>query len=271
MYIDRVTFTGADDSVNPAEVLSRMITLAENSGVSIEIALLLGREYIGSNRFPSQQWIDSFCEAVESMGDDFYRTTVFISGHMCGDYVQEFLNGTNVLEIEQPRLWAILARVQINTHGIPHQWNTSSLQNIISQNSHSSMNSSFKEFIFQLDSVNDSIFQLMVAKCNGGFIQNVVPLFDMSHGAGVHTKCWPPACFDVSWHGYAGGIGPENILETITDIESVTNKHTNIWIDMETKVRSDNDKVFDLGKCTAVIEQLPQFPKHGLLDEETQT
>jgi hypothetical protein len=39
---------------------------------------------------------------------------------------------------------------------------------------------------------------------------------------------------------------------------------------METKIRSDSGRLFDLGKVTDVVEQLPQFPDKGVLDEEVE-
>ena len=43
---------------------------------------------------------------------------------------------------------------------------------------------------------------------------------------------------------YAGGLGPDNLEEELKRIEEVAGDRT-IWIDMETKVRSDGDRIFE--------------------------
>lgn len=54
--------------------------------------------------------------------------------------------------------------------------------------------------------------------------------------------------------GYAGGLGPENINEQLYRISSVAKGP--IWIDMETRVRSQYDLDFD--KVTDVLQKFTQ-------------
>jgi hypothetical protein len=64
------------------------------------------------------------------------------------------------------------------------------------------------------------------------------------------------------YHGYAGGLGPDNLEEQIPRIlEAASYKgfskeiqEGDIWIDMETKVRSDQDRQFDLEKVEHCLE-----------------
>lgn len=85
-----------------------------------------------------------------------------------------------------------------------------------------------------------------------------MPLFDVSGGIGVVPESWPKPFKDV-YCGYAGGLGPTTIVEQLKRIEQVVGD-CEIWIDMETRIRSENDAVFDLGKVVECIElALPWF------------
>jgi hypothetical protein len=55
-------------------------------------------------------------------------------------------------------------------------------------------------------------------------------LFDTSGGAGVLPQEWPVPAKDF-WCGYAGGLGPFNVIEQVRKIETVCAKP--FWIDME--------------------------------------
>lgn len=71
-------------------------------------------------------------------------------------------------------------------------------------------------------------------------------LFDQSGGRGAEPQAFPP--YPGRLVGYAGGIGPDNVLSVIERI-AATGPY---WIDMESKVRTDN--WFDLGLCQRVCE-----------------
>jgi hypothetical protein len=60
----------------------------------------------------------------------------------------------------------------------------------------------------------------------------------------------PDTCKPV---GFAGGLGPNNILVEIQRISSVATG--NWWVDMEGKLRDKNDW-FDLTKAMAVVAAL---------------
>lgn len=81
---------------------------------------------------------------------------------------------------------------------------------------------------------------------------DAVPLFDVSGGTGIVPDQWPPA-IDGLYCGYAGGLGPETITRGIERISAAAPGQT-IWIDMETRVRSNADSVFDLDKVKQCLE-----------------
>ena len=72
-------------------------------------------------------------------------------------------------------------------------------------------------------------------------------LFDTSGGKGLHPIAFPE--YPGHFCGYAGGIGPRNVLHTLDAINAPSD---NYWIDMESGVRSDG--WFDLEKVKQVCE-----------------
>ena len=79
-------------------------------------------------------------------------------------------------------------------------------------------------------------------------IKKVQMLFDRSGGRGVVPGRWPRHPGGDRLVGYAGGIGPDNVL----DVLAVINADGPYWIDMESGVRTDD--WLDLDKCEAVLE-----------------
>jgi phosphoribosylanthranilate isomerase len=100
------------------------------------------------------------------------------------------------------------------------------------------------DFIYQCDGVNDR----WIRELEFGS-----PLFDTSGGAGVLPNRWPGA-WPGRYCGYAGGLGPDNVVEQLTRIRIAANEGERFWIDMERRVRSDDDEQFDLDKVRTVLE-----------------
>lgn len=225
MKIKKVTLTGADDSIRAAELLDISIKYP-----FVEWGILLSRNSKGNKRFPSQPWLNE----LSILHDGFN-----LSGHLCGAYVRELLMGNSSFISEIGDVWKCLSRIQINTHGEPHSYDLARLTYVLTKNLD-------KEFIFQYDNVNKDLFEKIA------FLPNVSALFDLSHGAGVLPESWPHPLTQVPC-GYAGGLSPENLLGQLVNIESAV-MDGEIWIDMETKIRSNNDKQFDLDKVIKVLE-----------------
>ena len=182
------------------------------------------RKQYGNNRFPSKSWIDTLHQ--------YGWSGLNLSCHLCGQYVKDILLGKPTPMDDLGVLWDIFGRVQINTHGIPHNFFTEKMCELFNPE---------KEFIFQYDNENAEILESAI---NQGV--NCSTLFDLSHGAGVLPEQWPMP-FNGIKCGYAGGLSPDNLDSQIRLIESNVGA-TEIWIDMETHVRSNNDRQFDLKK-----------------------
>ena len=85
-------------------------------------------------------------------------------------------------------------------------------------------------------------------------------LYDCSGGRGAVPSSWPfhPGYFV----GYAGGIGPANVLDVIESIRP----NGPYWLDMESGVRTDD--WFDLDKVEAVCRAVYATPSTLMAREE---
>lgn len=229
MRLTKVTITGADDSISQRDImkLSRKFPF-------VEWGILVSRSSAGKNRFPSVDWMEELYRLIK-----LENASISLSGHLCGAYVREILLGKTSFCYEVGNLWRSFQRIQINTHGVTHEWTEAGLDR--SMNEFES-----KEFIFQLDGANNSVveFAKMYMDVNG--------LFDMSHGAGVLPGTWPQPLMGMNC-GYAGGMSPTNVEENIQKIEKLGGNQE-FWIDMETHVRTNHDSQFDLGKVEKVLQ-----------------
>lgn len=235
MIITKVTMTGADDTIRHSELFKTSEIFP-----FVEWGILVGAEYYGRSRFPSKSWLETLAKKAE------IDSKAKFSCHLCGRFVNNILMGGDVFQHLPMEDWAALfSRVQINTHGVMHQFAPIALENLMRQ--HENL-----QFIFQYDEANPLLMQYILPK--GGSA-----LFDASHGAGVLPAKWPQAIPGVKC-GYAGGLGPENIAAELEKINQVVPEDTEIWIDMETKlftteIRSGNPVTkFDIKKVTEVLQ-----------------
>lgn len=226
MNLDRVTVTGADDSVDPNDLaaLSKRFPF-------VEWGILLSRSQEGNHRFPTLNWIlhlNRVRGACASMG-----APLKLSGHLCGQWVRALCRGSRRFEAERPALRSLFQRVQLNFHAQEHDVAPDLFVEVLQMWER-------EEYIFQVDGVNNHA--LGTAR-NAGV--NAVPLFDKSGGAGVEPGEWP-APFG-SYCGYAGGLHPDILREQLGRI-ALAAGDSRVWIDVETHVRSADDRQFDLAK-----------------------
>ena len=71
-------------------------------------------------------------------------------------------------------------------------------------------------------------------------------------------EAWPAPSNEIA-SGWAGGLGPDNVLEEAKKIAAKSHAAYPHWIDMETKLRSSGDDYFCLGKCRSVLQQIKPF------------
>ena len=225
--IKQVTVTGADDSVTVKEMVE-----IQKQYPFVEWGILLSKTSEGRSRFPTQGWIERLCP---------FKYMLTLSGHVCGRWVRDICEGKNTMYEDRSWFDGLFGRYQLNFHACLHkiQHGISFTGTLLSLN--------VKQVIFQFDEVNDDL--LKVARKNH---IDAVPLFDTSGGAGVLPQEWPMTMNVYS--GYAGGLSPENLVSEMERIEKVCDDGP-IWIDAETRLRSDDDQQFDLEKVVRFLEE----------------
>lgn len=234
MILASVTLTGADDSINPAAL----------AGLSMEFPYVEWGILYGSRtrpRYPSRPWIDDLRAVAK---ENLHGANMRLSAHLCSGWVRSFvLEGKYTFG--QHNDDSMYRRIQLNFHAHHHPGSPEFLAALRAVKD--------KQFIFQMDEVNDDLWK----SAHEAEIQ-AVPLFDTSGGAGILPGTWPEPYQHV-YCGYAGGLGPENLESQLRAIANVVPGPVPIWIDMETKVRSKDDEVFDLDKCRKVLEIAAPF------------
>lgn len=260
--LDRVTITGADDSIDPLDLLP----ITERFPF-VEWAILASHNNTftagGTNRYPSPKWIGRLQHIAESTG-----SLPQLALHINGQWVRSLLLGEMIVP---PQVLGMFGRVQLNFHADRSACNPSMFADRLRE-------LAGRDFIFQLDGANgnwylEAAHDYEVGRCFG--------LFDISGGAGILPNSWPtPIYLDVfpgdngegeeqhAYHGYAGGLGPDNLAEQLPKILAAAagNEFTHagrIWIDMETRVRSESDRKFDLSKVVRCLEIAESFIHAG--------
>jgi hypothetical protein len=239
MKLSRVTITGADDSVEPPDLIS-----LSKDFPFVEWAILFSPKKAGVPRYPSAGWRDALTAACED-------TPVHLAAHVCGDWARQFLVGVNNL----PDL-STFQRVQIN-------FRASETPCDVAAFSHALRGLAGKQVIFQLDvEGRNEVFEKM-ARLDYGSVVEFALLFDGSGGTGVLPAQWrAPSYYRMDGslrdHGYAGGLGPYNLAVELPRIAAAVGE-AHVWIDMESRVRTDDDRVFDLERVRQVLELAAPF------------
>lgn len=237
MPLYRVTFTGADDGTDVSELVRLF-----GDFPFVEWGILLG-SHEGVERFPSLEWITDLVEARVATGNKMP-----LALHVCGKFLRDVAAGGRALEDALESKLAAFSRVQLNWHG--ERQSPAVGENVLSSFCKMDGFGWEPELIFQLDGVNDDLCIPATRRfaCCG--------LFDRSHGAGVAPDDWP-AAHDEMACGWAGGLGPDNLAAELPKISDRAFPALNWWVDMETRVRSDEG--FDLGKVRACCEIAAKF------------
>lgn len=225
-----VTFTGADDSVNAEEI----IKVAKDYPDTEWGILMASYQMMGGTRFPSGQWLLNQVPKMAEAG-------LNLSAHFCGQPMYELFVRGNFTFHKLP-FAKNFKRIQLNFHGLE-------FCDVIHKNTQSVIDT-YKDqfqFIFQADGVNDHL---------RGSGPHRLSLYDVSHGAGILPKEGWPKREKEDYIGYAGGLGPENIKDQLALIDTAAGEYGPYWIDMETKVRSNGDYLFDLKKVREVCEKV---------------
>lgn len=261
MKLKRVTITGADENVTPEQlgVLTDKYPL-------VEWAILFSQNKQGSGRYPGAAWTSD----LQAYWDE--RDDLPLAAHLCGKWTTEFVKGVFTFADQE---FDSYGRLQVNmTDGTfmaldfqkmldtykagcgievdfspsiilqtkrafqRHEWLA-----VINKNLRDEY---VKHYTFSEDegpAGPEELFQFHM-------------LYDVSGGKGIQPRKWHPPVEGVQC-GYAGGIGPENVIEILKKVADVAGD-TPFWIDMESRVRDEQDR-FDLAKVESVLEQVHTY------------
>lgn len=245
MQLRYITLTGADNTVDPIDLVKLALKYPY-----VEWAILFSKSRQGQSRYPSADWIDDLIRCSQDYPD------MNFSAHLCGKWVEEALAG-EVTFLQNENYKLRFRRIQFN---LGKERLAAALKN--------------KTFIGGVIACHKAaIFggNYDDVTVSGNFFDytDTFPLFDASGGRGIEAKDWPKPLTYMDYDpmdeskdkirqlfcGYAGGLGPDNVVLELARIEEMVGEGT-IWIDMETKIRSvKNDKdIFDLEKCEQVLQ-----------------
>lgn len=229
MKINRVTITGADDSVNPQDLYQLSLEFP-----FVEWGLLFSQNKQGQPRYPDISTINRFCVFG-----------IRLSAHFCGIYAKEILENK-----KYSLLYNILPqfqRIQLN-----YNFKNLSGFDLKSLNSHVGQFNATK-IILQYNESNKPVLDELMNSPEG-MTKNIHLLWDGSGGKGVQIQHILKSFNNYT--GYSGGIN-ENNVEAICDQIKRTHGNENVWIDIETGART-NDQ-FDLVKVRNILEKVKPF------------
>jgi hypothetical protein len=232
MILNNITFTGADETVSPIELIN-----ISKEYPFIEWGILFSIDKQGKEkRYPSIEWISELLQLIEQ---EHVGNKVKLSAHICGQYVRDLMIGENTWMNTWMESLPYFSRVQINS-GVAIRYPMKEMEYIRSIRLFGD-----RQIITQSDGMNVSHLILL-----GLYGFNVASLIDKSGGTGktINNIFYPE---HPSYWGYAGGLNPDNIELKLEEINNITDKK--VWIDMESGIRNKND-AFSIEDCITIVE-----------------
>jgi phosphoribosylanthranilate isomerase len=222
MNIDRLTITGADNSVD----IENLVWLSKWYSF-VEWGILFSKGRRGTARYPSLMWIDVLMQ----------QGGMNLSAHLCGEYAREVMEQSKFDVFD---LYNGFARFQIN-----YNFEKSTGWDLVA-------------LVWWAEEHPNTSIILQWNKANGPYLKdmtdikyppNIHILYDSSGGRGREISNIE-APFKT-YTGYSGGISPDNIKSVLNLINNYPAKES-VWIDMESGVRAND--VFDLKKVQLILE-----------------
>ena len=245
-FLKTVTITGADDSIDYHALYDLSLEYP-----FVEWGILLSKNSEGYSRFPTWKWIEGLITEKPS--------AVKLSGHLCGSWVRNIIaGGTEFLDAHR-ELSHDFNRFQLNFHGQPHF--IPDIHKLVEALRF--LTGVYKQqVICQVDGTDgERIFRKLASQYAKEQGIHAAPLFDLSGGSGSLPKEWPKPIDDYC--GYAGGLSPENVaheVERIAErIKCEDGTYPPIWIDVESKVRSLDNRLFALRKVRAFLKNTAEY------------
>lgn len=251
MKLRAVGLCGVDNSVHPKQVV-----LYAHSYPFVEFGILFRPDKEGQPRYATPEWVRELSETIRAK-NSHTSCRMKLAAHLCERRVDEVLRGDDSF-VRELYEWGF-GRVQINAtaiNGVDTSVFKDPKSNFVQHFLEIASNHPKLEFILQQNDETQPLWQgVLDARCET-FPANVSMLVDESKGTGRLPKTWKPIESAKTPYsvGYAGGIGPDNIVSVLDQIEEAAGTHP-VWIDMESRLRSvkEGKDVFDLDKCYTVI------------------
>lgn len=236
-----VSLTGPDDKVNIEDLHALSLVFP-----SVEWALLYLPGGEGRPRNPTPAWRKAFFDA---------RVGGTSAVHLCGAAAFEQLRAN---ELPSDVLRTDRLQLNINPRRIDFQ------DDDILAIFESALGLSHRHgpsLILQLHEGTERAIQAWLPTLDADDRARVHILLDGSKGKGIRPESWTvPEGLEGFSVGFAGGLGPENTAEVLSQLPARTSP---FWIDMESGIRTDNE--FDLAKARAVLEAAASFAQAQLV------
>lgn len=239
MKLTGISFIGADEQTQIAELYK----MCAKSPIPIEIGLLYSPNKAGKQkRYPSLKYIQQFLKIWDECDWNEIQNCVHqptLSLHLCGEGVRQFLHKDNREYNNINDLCNNFERIQLNFS--MSEYDPQKLANDIIK----SIGYYTGNIVLQDNKSKKEFNKKFVGLSSIDF------LFDGSGGFG-RVLDNPEQPIATHYCGYAGGIGPDTVEEILTKIYKLNNSNTPFYLDMESKIREDNN--FSIEKCQQVID-----------------
>lgn len=216
MPLVRLTITGADDTVDPEDLiaLSRVFPF-------VEWGILGSWSRAGTPRYPSEAWVTKLLTKRQALP---LGERPRLAHHLCGSWARKTFAAPQMYQEKG------FDRVQLNGV-IP------------------------TAAFFSQARMRTWVFQALYERELPRFKALAQPastvdfLFDPSGGRGQSPDRWPSP--SPHYTGFAGGIKPS----TIRDVVKQLGDRGPYWLDMESGVRDSRDDFFDLGLVQEALRE----------------
>lgn len=254
MLLSHLTFTGADDSVDP-EALARISA----RDPLVEWGLLFDAERCGQPRFPSEAWR---CE--------FYRAAPHArrAAHVCGTHFLSELAATTApsASVLGSELCGAFGRIQLNFDA--QQLPLAVLTGLVAgwrRGRWCRADGAPLSLITQHNEGNRQVHELFAESGSSGTYYPAFysVLFDASGGRGLQPTAWPARPQGLAC-GYAGGITEHNIAAHLRSLAATEAGALPVWFDVESGVR--RSERFDLDKVGQIIEAVRAVANTDVLE-----
>jgi len=242
-----VTLTGADDNTDPAKLLelSRRFPF-------VEWGILLSEGRAGSGRYPEGKWLRELHDAIYDLP---WRPQRGFAAHLCGKTMRKVVSGDDTWGdhhwLSPSNVATMFSRFQLNFSARREGYDEEVLNSLFSR----WLYAFAKPMITQEHAGNDGVTEILQDQDQTHYrsyrLHQV--LHDASGGRGVAPDVVPQPVAGML-NGYAGGIGPDNVIDRLNAVEAAVGRGY-CWIDMENSLRDENDQ-FDLDRATSVLEQV---------------